>query len=92
MFGMRCWTKPEGINGTRNQGSRQQLRLGRERICSGIYKKTVGLEIVKKTARSSIRIQKMRDRTLYRGHHPSRTEKRAMGRKVRLIIEMVVHG
>jgi hypothetical protein len=36
----------EGTNGTRKRDFDEQLRLGSERITSGIYRKTIGLEVV----------------------------------------------
>jgi hypothetical protein len=43
----RPWKGRECKNGIRNQGSRQELRLGSDRISNRIYRKTSGLEVVK---------------------------------------------
>jgi hypothetical protein len=45
--------RQDGTNGIRNRDFEEQLRLGSERT-SGIYRKTIGLEVVKReTAMSS---------------------------------------
>jgi hypothetical protein len=44
----------EGTSGTRNRDFEEKLRLGSVRTTSGIYRKTIGLEVVKRaTAMSS---------------------------------------
>jgi hypothetical protein len=63
----RRQAKPEGINGIRKQDLQKWLRLGSKRTSGRIVWKTIGLEIMKKIAGSSIRIRKMRDWTLWRG-------------------------
>jgi hypothetical protein len=37
MFRKRCWVKPECINGIRNQGLKEQLRLRKERTSGMIF-------------------------------------------------------
>jgi hypothetical protein len=92
-FRKRQQVKPKGITGIRNQGSRQQLRLRKEKTTgNGIrgwcrrqephlgsrttfnktFMKTVVLEIAKQTVGTSIRWQKMRDWTLWRGQPPQK--------------------
>jgi hypothetical protein len=45
MFGKRCWVKPEGISGVRNQGLKEQLRLRKERTSGRIFRKSIELGI-----------------------------------------------
>jgi hypothetical protein len=53
--------------GIRNRHLQEQRRLRRNGRTSGrIFEKTIGLEIAKRTARSSVWIRKMRDWTLWR--------------------------
>jgi hypothetical protein len=66
-FGRRQLVHQEGISGTRNRDFEERLRLGSERTTSGIYRKTIGLEIVKRAVRISSELRKMRDWTLWRG-------------------------
>jgi hypothetical protein len=75
MFRRRQLTCQEGINGTRNRDFKEQLHLGSERTSSGIYTKTSGLDITKRTAGSSVRLQRMGDWTLWRGSTTSKMEK-----------------
>jgi hypothetical protein len=60
-FGTRRRAKPKGINGTRNQGLKKQLRPRSERTSDRIFGKTIGLEILRRTAGSSVRIRKIKD-------------------------------
>jgi hypothetical protein len=53
---MRHRTKLEGSKGIRKQGSRQQLRLRKEGSSGRISRKTIRLEIVKRTVESPVRI------------------------------------
>jgi hypothetical protein len=62
--------RQEGTNGTRNRDFEKQLRLGSERTTSGIHKKTIGLEIVKRAVGISSRLRKIRNWTLWRGRPP----------------------
>jgi hypothetical protein len=73
---MRCRKKPESSNGIRNQGPGQQLRLRKERISGRIFGNTIGLEIMKRTVWSPVRIRKMSVRTLWRGRPPLKRKKR----------------
>jgi hypothetical protein len=57
----------EGANGTRNRDFKEQLHLGNERTTSGIYRKTIELEIVKRAVRISSGMRKVTDWTLWRG-------------------------
>jgi hypothetical protein len=56
MFGRRHQVKPEVNHGIRNQDFKEQLHLGSKRSFGGVYRKALVLEIVKRIARSSIRI------------------------------------
>jgi hypothetical protein len=58
----------EGTSGTRNRGFEEQLRLGSERTSSGIYRKTIGLEIVKRAVGISRELWKIKNWILWRGH------------------------
>jgi hypothetical protein len=70
-FRTRRWAKPEGVNGIRNQDSRQQLGLENTENVNETFKETLGLEITKRIAESSIRIRKMSVRTLWKDEpHP----------------------
>jgi hypothetical protein len=60
--------RQEGTNGTRNQDFKEQLRLGSERTSSGIYRKAIGLEIVKRAVGISSELRKIRNWILWRGH------------------------
>jgi hypothetical protein len=63
----------EGTNGTRNRDVNEQLRLGNERKTRGIYRKSIGLEIMKQNARCTVGLQRIKDWTLWRGQpHPKR--------------------
>jgi hypothetical protein len=77
-FGKRCWAKPEDITGIRNQGSRQEPHLGSRTILGRIFRKTVKLVILKQIVRTSIRLQKMSDWTLWRGQPPSKRKKQPL--------------
>jgi hypothetical protein len=46
-LGMRQLMRLKGTNGTRNKDFKEKLCLGNERTTSWIYRKTIGLEIVK---------------------------------------------
>jgi hypothetical protein len=76
------WKFPECNNGIKDQGMKQKLHsrtrikdLGfrlplcprNERTFSGIYRKTIGLEIVKRAVRISSGMLKIKDWTLWRG-------------------------
>jgi hypothetical protein len=63
MLGMRQLLRLEGTNGTRNRDFKEQLRLGNERTTSRIYRKTIGLEMVKRAVRISSRMWKVTDWT-----------------------------
>jgi hypothetical protein len=65
----------EGTNGTRNRDFKEQLRLGNERTTSGIYRKTIGLEIVKPAVRISSVMRKVTDWTLWRGRPPPKRKR-----------------
>jgi hypothetical protein len=56
---MRQLMHLEGTNGTRNRDFKEQLCLGNERTTSGIYRKTIGLEIVKRAVRISSGMRKV---------------------------------
>jgi hypothetical protein len=71
----RYWKGPECKNGIRNRGLKQQLYLGNMRAFNKIYRKTLGLEIMKRAIEISSRLQKVRDRTLKRGEPPPKWKK-----------------
>jgi hypothetical protein len=64
----------------KNPGTRQQLRLGNERTTTTIYRKAIGLVIVKRAVGISSRLQRIRNWTLWRGQPPSKTEKETADR------------
>jgi hypothetical protein len=76
MCGKRHRTKPEGISGIRNQDLKKQLHLRKERTSGRIFRKVIGLEIVKRTFGSSVRVRKMNDWTLWRGQLPLKWKER----------------
>jgi hypothetical protein len=63
----RHQAKPEGSHGLRNRNPKEQLHLGSGRTSRGIYRKALLLEIMKQIDASSVRMQKMSVRTLWRG-------------------------
>jgi hypothetical protein len=63
---MRQLMHLEGTNGTRNGDFEEGLHLGNEKT-SEIYRKTIGLEIVKRAVRISSGMRKVTDWTLWRG-------------------------
>jgi hypothetical protein len=105
--------KPEGNTGIRNQGSRQQLHLKKERTtgngirgwsrrqepCLGsrttldnTFRKIVEWEITKQIVRTSIRLQKMSVRTLWRGQPPKQKKVTAHRLRVMGIGELTTFG
>jgi hypothetical protein len=75
-FGKRCRPKPEGINGIRDRDLKKELRLRKEGTSGRVFGKTIGLEIAKRIAASSVKIRKMNLRTLWRGRsHPKRKKR-----------------
>jgi hypothetical protein len=68
-FRRRCWEKPDGNPGIKDQDF-EKLRLGSDTISGGFYRKTTTLEIIKRTAGSSVRLQRIKDWTLWRGQNP----------------------
>jgi hypothetical protein len=72
---MRQLMRLEGTNGTRNRDFKEQLRLENERTTSGIYRKTIGLEIVKQAVRISSGMRKVTDWTLWRGRPPRKRKR-----------------
>jgi hypothetical protein len=54
---------------------KEKLRLGSERTSSRIFRKIIGLEIVKQITRSSVRMRAMSDWTLWRGQPPLKRKK-----------------
>jgi hypothetical protein len=57
----------EGTNGTRNRYIKEQLRLGKERKPSVIYRMTIGLDVVKRAVGISSDLRRIRNRILWRG-------------------------
>jgi hypothetical protein len=72
---MRQLMPLEGTNGTRNRDFKEQLHLGNERTTSRIYRKTIGLEIVKRALRISSGMRKVTDWTLWRGRPPPKRKR-----------------
>jgi hypothetical protein len=71
------WQKgSEWNNGIRNWCLKQQLCLGSKQIFYEALGQTIGLEIAKKTARSSIGIRKTSVKTLWRSWSPPKQKKR----------------
>jgi hypothetical protein len=66
----RRQARPEFNNGIRNQGLRKELRLGSKATFYEVLGQTTGLESVKQTVGTSIRLRKMCIRTLWRGRPP----------------------
>jgi hypothetical protein len=60
-FGKSRRAKLEGINGIRDRDLKKQLHLRKERASSRTSGKTIRLEIMKRTVRSSFRLGKMSD-------------------------------
>jgi hypothetical protein len=60
-FGKRC------NNGIGNRGLKEGLHLGSSRTLSKTFRQSVELEFAKQTVGTSIRLQKMSVRTLWRG-------------------------
>jgi hypothetical protein len=61
---------PECNNGIKNRGLKERLLLGSKRALSKIFRHTVELEVAKQIVTTSIRLQKMSVRTLFRGWPP----------------------
>jgi hypothetical protein len=59
--------RQEGTTVTKNRDFEEQLRLGSERTTSGIYKKTIGLEFLKRAVGISSGLRKIRNWTLWWG-------------------------
>jgi hypothetical protein len=72
---MRQLMRLEGTNEIRNRDFKEQLPLGNERTTSGIYRKNIGLEIVKRAVRISSGIRKVTDWTLWRGRPPPKRKR-----------------
>jgi hypothetical protein len=62
--------RQEGTNGTRNRDFEEQLRLGSERTTNESYRKTIGLQIIKRAVWISSVLRKIRNWTWWRGRHP----------------------
>jgi hypothetical protein len=67
--------RQEGTNVTRNRDFEEQLRLGSERTTSRRYRKTIGLEIVKRAVGLFSGLRKIRNLTLWRGRPSPRWKK-----------------
>jgi hypothetical protein len=80
MFRMRYWAQSECINGILDQDLKEQLHLRKEKTFGRISGKIVELEIAKQTVETSIRLSKMNDWTLWRGHPPSKTKEKTAHR------------
>jgi hypothetical protein len=71
-------TKPKGSHGIKSRDVKEQLRLRGERLSGRIFRKTIGLEIAKRIARSSARMRKMRDWTLWRDRSPLKRKMKSL--------------
>jgi hypothetical protein len=61
----------------KNSGTREQLHVGNERTTSMVYRKTIGLEIVKRAVvEISSGLWGIRKWTLWRGRPPTKRKKR----------------
>jgi hypothetical protein len=76
LFRKRRWAKPEGISGIRDRDLKKELHLRKKRTSSRIFKKTVELEVTKQIVGTSIRLQNMSVRTLWRGRPPLKQKNR----------------
>jgi hypothetical protein len=75
-FRKRHHTKQTGSHSIRNRGFKEQLHLGSKKVSGRIFRKMIRLGITKQIARSSVRMRKMRDWTLWRGLPPPKGKKR----------------
>jgi hypothetical protein len=75
------------FNSVGDQSLKQQLRLGSKRNVNEPLRQTIVLEVIKLTARSSVKVPKMSVKTLWRSWPPPK-------RKTRLLIAGVpgIHG
>jgi hypothetical protein len=69
---------PECSNGIRSRGLKERLHLGSRRTLNKTFTQTIELEIAKQTVRTSIRLQKMNVRTLWRAQPPLKQKKRPL--------------
>jgi hypothetical protein len=67
--------RKEGTDLTRNQDFEERLQLGSEMTTNRSYRKAIGLEIMKRAARTSTGLPKMKNWTLWRGRPPPKQEK-----------------
>jgi hypothetical protein len=67
--------RQQSTNGTRNRDFEEQVRFGSERIICGIYRKVIGLEIVKRAVGISSGSWKIRNWSLCRGRSPPKRKK-----------------
>jgi hypothetical protein len=67
-FEQTRWMRPECSNGTRDRGIKQYLLLGSKRTVNKALGRPLGLEVIKLTARFSIRLQQTSDRTWWSPH------------------------
>jgi hypothetical protein len=74
----RQWKDPECNNGINGEGERQQLCLGNKETFYEVLGQTIGLEIVRHTIRSSVRIRKTRVKTLWKSRPPPMPKKRLL--------------
>jgi hypothetical protein len=79
-FRKRHQLKPERKMEIRYQGPRQQLQSNRE--FTKIYRKTNGLQIAKRIAKSTVGLQTIKDWTLWKGRSPLKRKDVAHGVRV----------
>jgi hypothetical protein len=72
MFGKKCWKGLECNNDIRDRGLRQKLQSKKE--FTMIYRKTIGLDIAKQIAGSSVALQKNQELDIVEGSSPFKTE------------------
>jgi hypothetical protein len=63
------------LNGIRDRGLKQQLRLGSKEKFYKALGQITGLEVAKKAVESTVRLQKMNAKTLWRSQPPPKRKK-----------------
>jgi hypothetical protein len=72
----RCRAQPECNSGIRNRDLKERLLLGSRRTLNKTFRQTAGLEIVKRTIGSSVRIRKTSIKTLWSSRPLPKRKKR----------------
>jgi hypothetical protein len=76
MLGRRQLIQQEDISRTRTRDFKEQLCLGNGRTTSGIYRKTIGLEIMNRAVGISSELRRIRNWTLWSGWPPPKWKKK----------------